>query len=117
MANDPRKYLEDMILAAANVTEILGTADLAMYLDSLTIRSGVERQLQIIGEALYQLDRRHPSVASRVDSYRVIINFRHVLVHGYDTLNDSAVYSIAVERIPGLVRELTELLKELGNTP
>ena len=117
MPNDPRKYLEDMVLAARHVSEILGVSDITAYLTSLSLRSAVERQLQIVGEALYQLDRRHPAVASRIVSYRDIINFRHVLVHGYDTLNDSAVYSIAVNRVPGLAREVIEPIEELGDVP
>ena len=54
-------------------------------------RSAVERELQIMGEALTQLDKTAPEVAARVPDYRNIIGFRHVLVHGYHNLDPQTV--------------------------
>ena len=113
MAHSPEKYLEDMINATGNVRAIIGSATLAEYCHSLTLRSAVERQLQITGEALYNLERRHPSIAVRIVQHREIVRFRHVLVHGYDIVDDPTVYAIATEKAPLLRIQVEELLKEL----
>lgn len=115
MAHNPEKYLEDMINAAGNVGAILGSSTLAEYCESLTLRSAVERQLEITGEALYQLERRHPSIAVRIVQYREIIRFRHVLAHGYDIVDNSTVYAIATEKVPVLRIQVKEILREFSD--
>ena len=46
-------------------------------------RSAVERQFEIIGEALGQLARLDPAMAERITDFRRVIAFRNILVHGY----------------------------------
>lgn len=51
------------------------------------LRSAIERQLQIIGEALSQLSRVEPVTAERIPRLRQIIAFRNILVHGYASID------------------------------
>ena len=76
------------------------------------LRSAVERQFQIAGEALFQLSRVHPSLASRVDGYQRIIGFRHILVHGYDAVRDDIVWGIVQDFLPALQEQVSALLDE-----
>ena len=64
-----------------------------------------------------QLDRVAPEVASRISEHRNIIGFRHVLVHGYDSLRPETVWNVIEEKLPVLVPEVKTLLKELGAEP
>lgn len=75
-------------------------------------RSAVERELQIIGEALMQLDRVHPQVAERISEKHNIIGFRHVLVHGYDNLDPRTVWNVLANKLAPLGDELRRLLAE-----
>jgi uncharacterized protein with HEPN domain len=74
------------------------------------VRSAVERQFQIIGEALGKLARVDPETASTLEDLPRIIAFRNVLVHGYAVIDDALVWEAAAERVPDLTRRLDDLL-------
>ncbi len=69
------------------------------YINDRAFRSAVERELQIIGEALIVLEKVAPAVAARIPEYQNIIGFRHVLVHGYDSLDPMTVWNV-IEPLP-----------------
>jgi uncharacterized protein with HEPN domain len=70
--------------------------------------------LQIIGEALLQLQRSDSEIAARIPEYQHIIGFRHVLVHGYDSLDAATVWNVVETKLQGLREVLQELLGELS---
>lgn len=76
------------------------------------VRSAVERQFLIIGEALNRLGRIDPATAAQIPDLRRIVAFRNVLVHGYAVIDDELVWEVATTRVVGLVRELERLLGE-----
>ncbi|MFQ5805911.1 MAG: DUF86 domain-containing protein [Phycisphaerae bacterium] len=113
MPHDPQKYLYDILSSCEFLIEF--TADRAVddYARDRGFRSAVERELQIIGEAVLQLDRVAPQVAARIPEYRNIIGFRHVLVHGYDSLQPATVWNVIEVKLAALAREVRGLLDEL----
>lgn len=56
--------------------------------------------------------RAHPDVAARITDWRDIIDFRNLLVHGYDVINDRLVWETVTEDLPVLRREVEALLAE-----
>lgn len=76
------------------------------------LKSAVERQFQIIGEALNRLRRVDPETAQAVPDLRRIVAFRNVLVHGYATIDDALVWEAATARVDALVDSLERLLAE-----
>lgn len=82
------------------------------YLAMDTDRWAIERQLMIVGEALYQLRADFPDAAAEVPESRGIINFRHVLVHGYSVVENEAVWAIIQNRLPRLEAYLRARLGE-----
>ena len=74
------------------------------------MRSGVERQFQIIGEAIRQLARVDPAMAERIPAFRNIIAFRNFIVHGYALLDDALVWRAVEEELPVLHIALVDLL-------
>jgi uncharacterized protein with HEPN domain len=81
------------------------------------LRSAVERQFEIIGEALSQLARSSPVLAARIPELRRIIGFRNALIHGYDQIDDDGVWRAIGTDLPALRADVAALLAELGETP
>lgn len=75
------------------------------------LRSAVERQFEIIGEALARLARLDETLASRISEYRRIIAFRNILIHGYADVDHHIVWDIIESKLPTLRREVTTLLE------
>ena len=75
-------------------------------------RSAVERELQIIGEACFALERVAPGVAGGIGEYKRIIRLRHILVHGYDVVDPDIIWEIVTNKIPALMQGLEALTNE-----
>jgi len=76
------------------------------------LRAATERQFEIIGEALAQLAKRDPAVATGITDYRQIIAFRNILIHGYAEIDDRLVWDIVETKLPKLRADVGDLLKE-----
>ena len=115
MPHKPQKYVYDMLDRAQF---LLSDLDKRVRSDLDTdrwYRSAVERELQIIGEALFQLNGAYPEIAERIPFHTDIIGFRHVLVHGYTTLDYDRVWATLHEDLPELTETLSRLLDELDS--
>ena len=108
---EAKKYLFDMQQAAKLVAQFTASRTLDSYRADIVLRSAVERQLQILGEALYQLNRLFPTIAQQITDHQAIIHFRHVLVHGYDRVRDEIVWGIIQNDLAQLQIDLQALLK------
>jgi uncharacterized protein with HEPN domain len=113
MQRDPRAYLEDVLRCIAAVKRFTAGKSFADYEADLLLRSAVERQLSIIGEALSQLKRVAPDVAARIEALGEIVAFRNRLVHGYAQVSDAVVWGVVEEDLAPLAVEAQALLAEL----
>jgi uncharacterized protein with HEPN domain len=84
------------------------------YHDDPMLRSAVERQFQIIGEALNRLSRVDATTAALIPELPRIVAFRNVLVHGYAVIDDELVWQVASTRVPALVETMDRLLAQGG---
>ena len=80
------------------------------YTDDPMLRSAVERQFEIVGEALNQLVKLDAATAAQIADYRKIIAFRNILIHGYAIVSDELVWAIVETRLPGLLKTVEQLL-------
>jgi uncharacterized protein with HEPN domain len=80
MRRDPRAYLWDVREAADAISSFVRARSFTDYSTDLMLRSAVERQFAIIGEALSQLSRVAPELAPRFPELRRVVAFRNVLV-------------------------------------
>jgi uncharacterized protein with HEPN domain len=62
----------------------------------------VERQFEIVGEALNQLSKVDPDAAARVPDLARIVAFRNILIHGYAVVDNELVWQVLVDRLPSL---------------
>ncbi len=106
------KYLFDIQQACDLLLRFTEGKAFADYAADPLLRSAVERQFEIVGEALNQLLRLEPALASRISDTRRIISFRNRLIHGYDSLADEIVWGVVETNLPVLRREIGTLLDE-----
>lgn len=85
MQLDSKKYLLDIQQAAALAFEFVAGRTRDDYLATPMLRAAVERQCEIVGEALTKLAKLDPPVASRISEHRRVIAFRNILIHGTGT--------------------------------
>jgi len=83
MRLESKKYLYDVRIAAALIRQFASGKSLTDFEADAMLRSAVERQLEIIGEALSQLAQSDLTTAAKISEYRRIIAFRNILIHGY----------------------------------
>jgi uncharacterized protein with HEPN domain len=115
MPRSTAAYLADIIDACDGLAEVLAGVDLEAYRARRAIRTSVEREFTIIGEAVGVLSRRDPELAARISHARLIVGFRNRLVHEYPQIDDEAVYSIARHDAPVLRAECAALHDEVGD--
>ena len=113
MKRDPRAFLSDVIEAGHAIQQAVNGMNLDDYSDSRLIRSSVEREFTIIGEALSQLSRRDGDLFTQIDQAPQIISFRNKLTHEYVTINDQLVWGVIHDNLPVLLKQSTQLLSEL----
>ncbi len=115
MPHDPQKYIYDILSSCDFLANFVADRTVDDYERDRGFRSAVERELQIIGEAVMQLERAAPHLAARIPEHRNIIGFRHVLVHGYDSLHAATVWNVIEDKLPSLTDEARKLLAELDS--
>ena len=89
----------------------------ADYSADRMLSSAVERQLEIIGEALSQLAKISPDLAMRTPELAQAVALRNRLIHGYTGVDDAIVWRTVRQFLPQLRERLAALLNELGGPP
>jgi uncharacterized protein with HEPN domain len=111
---DLRKYLYDMKQACELLLQFTAAKTFTDYSADPILRSAVERQFEIVGEALAQALRLDPNLATKITHTSRIIAFRNRLIHGYASIADAIVWGIVEANLPTLYREVSALLKDLN---
>ena len=112
MRPEVRKHLYDMQQACQHIAAFVSGKTASDYRSDLMLQSAVERQFQIVGEALSQALKIEPQVASGLSDTKRIIAFRNILVHAYAAVSNDVVWGIVETDLPILRREVEELLAQ-----
>jgi uncharacterized protein with HEPN domain len=105
-----KKLLLDVREAGESILQHTRGKSLAEYSADRFFRRAVEREFEIIGEALNRLQQLDPAIAERISELRRIVDFRNRIIHGYDTVDDAVVWGITEKHLPQLMREVGDLL-------
>ena len=114
MTRSREKYLHDMLDSCRFLLGFTDGESVSRFENDRAFRSAVERELQIIGEAMVQLYAIDRATAERIPEHRRIIGFRHVLVHGYDAIESEVVWHVVTGKLPVLCAQLESLLEPSG---
>lgn len=115
MRPDPRKYLWDALQAAERLDTFRKGKSFADYQSDDLLKSAVERQFEIVGEALNQLSKTDPELATKIPDLPRIVAFRNILIHGYAMVDDAIVWQVLTDRLPELERIVSDLLAGLDD--
>lgn len=107
-------YLSDVVEACDSIAVTLEGVDRAKYEGTRTIRSAVEREFILIGEAVNSLARLDPDASAKISHAGKIVAFRNLIVHDYSAVIDATVWAIALRDAPILRGECLALMEELG---
>jgi uncharacterized protein with HEPN domain len=110
MQLESRKLLADVEQAASHILEFTANRTFGEYTSNMLLRSGVERQFEVIGEALNRLVKSDPETANQISLHRRIISFRNILIHGYDVIQDEIVWDIVRRDLPTLYEQVRNLI-------
>ncbi len=117
MRLETRKYLDDMQRSAGLLAEFTSGKSFEDYEHDYMLQAAVERQFEIIGEAMSRLARIDEAVASRISHHQRIIAFRNFLIHGYGDVDDRLVWDVVERSLPIFMTELAALLNDHDATP
>ena len=111
---DPEMYLRDINEAAEAIVAYTADTTFEDYERTRLLRSAVEREFTIIGEAVRQLARHSAGTVESISDYQKIIGFRIVLTHDYRSVENDIVWDTIQTDIPQLIRQTRALLDAFG---
>jgi uncharacterized protein with HEPN domain len=106
MRRDPRTYLWDALTAADRLNRFQSGKTYRDYLGDELLRSAVERQFEIVGEALNQFAKLEPTITDDIADLGRLVAFRNILIHGYATVDDTIVWQMLTAKLPALQSNL-----------
>lgn len=110
MTQKEKKYLSDI----ANSIELIenftnGVTSFTEYQKDLKTKGAVERHLGIIGEAVNKFLKE--SGANDLKNSSQIISLRNRLIHSYDNIDDSIIWSVITRHLPLLKEDVHAQIK------
>ncbi|SEA68266.1 Uncharacterized conserved protein, contains HEPN domain [Flavobacterium gillisiae] len=112
MYNNIKTWLYD-ILSSINEIEsyYIDTPKLfEVYQNDLRTKRAVERNIEIIGEAMNRILKLNSEIV--ISNSRKIVDVRNRIIHGYDSVSDDIIWGIVIRNLPLLQKEVEELLAE-----
>jgi uncharacterized protein with HEPN domain len=112
--HDPRISLTQALEAGDRIGKFLAGTTLEQYSDDVLVSAAVERQFEILGEALARALASNPSLRERIPEVGAVVAFRNRLAHAYDDISDRVVWKIAHDELPSLLACVRAVLEELS---
>jgi uncharacterized protein with HEPN domain len=106
------KWLNDIHQACELILTATADRALAEYESDRLLQSAVERNFEIIGEALGRIRKIDPATSDCVPDCGAIIAFRNLLIHGYDFIDNPRVWQIIKADVPRLYEQVAALLRQ-----
>ena len=110
MKRDAKALLWDAKHAATAITEMTEGKTFEQVVGDIVLLSAVDRQFEIVGEALARLARIDEATARLISDLPRIVAFRNILIHGYASIDHSRVWAVIEKNLPALHRKLDEIL-------
>jgi uncharacterized protein with HEPN domain len=104
-----KKFLYDIKESVESIENYLGgKRDFNIYIADKMLRRAVEREFEIIGEAMNRIEKIDSTI--HISSKKQIINMRNRVIHGYDKIDNEIIWGTIVRHLPKLKQEIEDLL-------
>lgn len=111
MKPDIKQHLYDVNVSINSIFEYLGEKrDFTEYLNNKLLRRAIERELEIIGEAINRALKQDPDF--QIENAKRIVDTRNWVIHGYDKVDDVIIWGIVVNHLPKLQQEIRRYLQD-----
>lgn len=112
MDNDIKTWLYDILNAINEIDSFFidTPKDFLIYQKDLRTKRAVERNIEIIGEAMTRILKKDGSI--EISNSRKIVDVRNRIIHGYDSVSDDMIWGILIKHLPILQTEAENLLSE-----
>ncbi|MEQ8581879.1 MAG: DUF86 domain-containing protein [Marinoscillum sp.] len=106
------KWLYDIDLAISEIDSFFEgrPKDFLEYKNNLMLKRAVERNLEIIGEAVNRIIKRDAAFEKLINDSRNIIGMRNQVIHAYDNISDENVWAILINHLPSLKKSIQKLI-------
>lgn len=112
MENELKSHLFDVLNAVNEIDSyfLSGTKDFEYFKKDLKTKRAVERNLEIIGEAMSRILKQNTTI--EISNSKKIIDTRNRIIHGYDLVSDDVIWGIVIKHLPILKNEIEILLSK-----
>ncbi len=110
MQREVMKYLFDINTCIENIEAFLGEYKVFVVFEkNLMLQQAVERNIEIIGEAVSKILKIEPEI--KITDARRMVDTRNKIIHGYDSIQPEQIWNIIINHLPSLKVEVQELLE------
>lgn len=108
------KWLYDIKIAIDEIESFFQDQekDFNTYRKNLMLKRAIERDLEIIGEAMNRIIKKDSSFENKISNAKAIIGLRNQVIHIYDNISDENVWSVIINHLPKLKAEVNKLIKQ-----
>ena len=112
MENEVKTWLYDIMHAIVEIESFLldRPKDFLSYQSDIRTKRAVERNLEIIGEAMNRILKSNEKL--EITNSRKLVDVRNIIIHGYDKVADEVIWGIVFRHLPILKTEIEALLGE-----
>ena len=112
MDNRINAWLEDIIKSIDEIFEFLPEKkDFFEYQKDLKTKKAVERNIEIIGEAINRINKHKDSDFQIINAQK-IIGTRNRIAHEYDSISDEVIWTIIIRELPELRQEIIVIIEK-----
>jgi len=110
MNQTTRSNLTDILDCCLFIQESCSKRTFDDYQKDRIFRRAMEREFEIVGEALKRIRDDDESLFDSIAHANSIVGFRNRLAHGYDSIDDAVVWGIVSGHLPLLISEVEAVL-------
>lgn len=111
MENKIKVWLADIKQAIVEINQFLPEKrDFFQFQQDIKTKKAVERNIEIIGEAVNRILTQSPEI--KITNAKKIVATRNRVIHNYDSISQDIIWTIVTRDLPLLEKEIDSLLEQ-----